>query len=53
MTIIYRKVVNNQDVDKLQTDLDRLGDWAVEDDMKINLSKSRAQSFTRARVKIR
>ena len=49
--IIYRKVVNNQDVDKLQTDLDRLGDWAVENDMKINPSKCRALSFTRARVK--
>ena len=44
-------MVNNQDVDKLQTDLDRLGDWAVENDIKINPSKSRAISFTRARVK--
>ena len=49
--IIYRKVVNNQDVDKLQTDLDWLGDWAVENDTKINPSKSRALRFTRARVK--
>ena len=49
--IIYRKFVNNYDVEKLQTDLDRLGDWAVENEMKINLSKSKALSFTRARVK--
>ena len=49
--IIYRKVANKPDVGKLQTDLDRLGDWAVENDMKINLSKSRAPSFSRAQVK--
>jgi hypothetical protein len=49
--IIYRKIVNNHDVKKLQTDLDRLGDWAVENEMKINPSKSKALSFTRVRVK--
>ena len=37
--IVYRKIVNNYDVEKLQTDLDRLGDWAVENEMKINPSK--------------
>ena len=26
--IIYRKIFNVSDVEKLQTDLDRLGDWA-------------------------
>jgi hypothetical protein len=35
----------------LQKDLDRLGEWAVEDAMKINPSKSKAVRFTRARVK--
>jgi hypothetical protein len=49
--IVYRKIVNNYDVDKLQTDLDRLGDWAVENEMKINPSKSKSISFTRARIK--
>jgi hypothetical protein len=49
--IIYRKNVNNHDVENLQTDLDRLGDWAVENEMKINTSKGKALSFTRARVK--
>jgi hypothetical protein len=49
--IIYRKTVNNYDVEKLQTDLDRLGDWVVENEMKINLYRSKALSFTRARVK--
>ena len=37
-------------MEKLQKDLDRLGEWAVENAMKINPSKSRAIRFTRARV---
>ena len=41
------------DIDKLQTDLKRIGEWAVENDMKINPSKSKAVSFTKARVKER
>jgi hypothetical protein len=35
----------------LQKGLDRLGEWAVENAMKINPSKSKAARFTRARVK--
>jgi hypothetical protein len=35
----------------LQKDLDRLGEWAVENAMKIIPCKSKAFSFTRARVK--
>jgi hypothetical protein len=31
--------------------LERLGEWAVENAMKINPSKSKAVRFTRARVK--
>ena len=38
-------------MEKLQKDLDRLGEWAVENVIKINLSKSKAVRFTRARVK--
>jgi hypothetical protein len=34
---------------KLQTDLDRLWEWAVENETKINLNKSKAVSFTKAR----
>jgi len=49
--VIYRKVINNADMEKLQKDLDRLGEWAVENAMKINPSKSKAIRFTRARVK--
>jgi len=35
----------------LQIDMDRLGEWAVENAMKINPGKSKVVSFTRARVK--
>jgi len=49
--VIYRKIINNEDMEKLQKVLDRLGEWAVENAMKINPSKSKAIHFTRARVK--
>jgi len=49
--VIYRKIISNADMEKLQKDLDRLGEWAVENEMKINPSKSKAIRFTRARVK--
>jgi hypothetical protein len=48
--IIHRKILNIN-VEKLQADLDRLGDWAVENEMKLNPNKSKALSFTKARVK--
>jgi len=35
----------------LQRDLDRLGEWAVENAMKINPGKTKAVSFTGAWVK--
>jgi hypothetical protein len=43
--------MNDSNTDTLQIDLDRLGEWAVENAMKINLGKSKAVSFTRAWVK--
>jgi len=48
---IYRKIINKEDIEKLQKDLDRLGEWAVENVMKINPSKSKAVCLTRAWVK--
>jgi hypothetical protein len=47
--ILYRKILDVKDIEKLQTDLDRLGEWAVENEMKINSNESKAISFTRAR----
>jgi hypothetical protein len=49
--IIYRKIMNDSDIETLQIDLDKLGQWAVENATKINPVKSKAVSFTRARVK--
>jgi len=49
--VINRKIINNAEMEKLQKDLDRLGEWVVENAMKINPSKSQAIRFTRARVK--
>jgi hypothetical protein len=49
--IINRKILNIKDVDKLKTDLNRLGNWAEENEMKINPNKSKALNFTIARVK--
>ena len=51
--IIYRKIMDCKDIEKLQQDLNRLGKWAVENEMKINPDKSKALSFTKARVKER
>ena len=49
--VICRKIINNEDTEKLQKDLGRLGEWAAENGMKINPSKCKAVSFTRAWVK--
>jgi hypothetical protein len=49
--VIYRKITNKEDTERLQKDVDRLGVWAVENEMKINPSKSKAVRFTRTRVK--
>jgi hypothetical protein len=39
--IIYREVKNNNDKENLQTDLNRLGKWSVENAMRINPTKSK------------
>jgi len=44
-------MVINAEMEKLQKGLDRLREWAVENAMKINPSKSKAIRFTRARIK--
>ena len=43
--------MHESDTETLQIDRDRLGQWAVENGMKINPDKSKAVSFTRAVVK--
>jgi len=49
--VIYRKMINNADMEKSQKDLDRREEWTVENAMKINPNKSKAIRLTRARVK--
>jgi hypothetical protein len=39
---IYRKILDSSDTGKLQTDLNKLGGWAVENEMKLNPDKSKA-----------
>ena len=48
--ILYRKILDSSDIDELQTDLDRLGEWAEENEIKINPGKSKEVSFTKARA---
>jgi hypothetical protein len=45
--------LNSSDTGKLQADLNRLVEWAVENEMKINSDKIKAVRFTRASVKDR
>ena len=49
--VIYRKILTKEDMITLQREVDRLGEWAVDNAMKINPSKSKALCFTRASVK--
>jgi len=49
--ITYRKILNIKDVEILQADLDRVGEWVELNDMIINPNKSKALRFTRARMK--
>jgi len=37
--VTYRKITDSIDMDKLQTDLNRLGKWVVENEMRINPDK--------------
>jgi hypothetical protein len=49
--VVYRKIINSEDVEILQSDVDRLGEWAVENAMKINPNKRKTVCFTSARTK--
>jgi len=48
--LIYRDTVNSDDGRKLQIDMGRLEEWVVENGMEVNPGKSKAVSFTRARL---
>jgi hypothetical protein len=34
--VIFRKISTNEDMMTLQSDVDRLGEWAIDNAMKIN-----------------
>ena len=48
--VTYRKIINNADMEKLHKALYRLGDWVVENAIKIIPSKIKAVRFTIDRV---
>jgi hypothetical protein len=52
-SIIYKERMESSNIDNLQTDLNRLDDWAVENEMQINPGKSKIVCFTKAWVKER
>jgi hypothetical protein len=41
----------SSDTDNLQTDLNRLGEWAVGNGMKINLGKIKRQALQKERIR--
>jgi hypothetical protein len=51
--VIYRRIYDSWDVDKLQSDLNKLGECAVENEMKMNLGRSKSVSYTKDRVRER
>ena len=51
--IIYRKIMDISAIDELQTDLHKLEEWAVENEIKKNPGKSKRVSFTKGRLKER
>jgi hypothetical protein len=48
--IIYWEIMDNSDIYKLQTHIKRSGEWAIENEMKINPEKCKVVSFTNVRV---
>ena len=50
---IYSKITDRSELGKSQTNLNRLEEWAVENEIKINPGKSKAVRFTKAKSKER
>ena len=51
--VIYRKITDSSDIDNVQANLNRSGEWAVGNEMKINPGKSKTVSVRKGRVKER
>ena len=50
--VIYRNISAKEDMTKLQSDMVRLGEWSVENGIKINPRENKVICFTRARTKV-
>ena len=50
--IIYRKIINKNDIEKLQKEFDTLGEWSVENETKYIPLKVRQQDFRELRFKL-
>jgi hypothetical protein len=50
--IIYKEIANKNDIEILQQDLDTLGEWTLENGMKINFGERKKIKFKRSRFKI-
>jgi hypothetical protein len=48
--ITYMKILNCNDLENLQIDQNMLGEWAFENEMIINTTKSKVICFTKALV---
>jgi hypothetical protein len=46
--IIYRKITDSNDIENLQKDLNRLGEFTIENEMKVNPEKIKQVSFIKA-----
>jgi len=51
--IIYRKITDRGDIETLQADLDKIMEWALTNEMKINPGKCKAVNFSKSRTKDR
>jgi hypothetical protein len=50
LCIIYWKNLNNNDMENLQINVNKLGEWVFENEMIINPTKSKVVCFTKALV---
>jgi hypothetical protein len=46
--IIHRKIMESGNIYMLQTDLNSLGEWEVENELKVNRGKSKGVRFKKA-----
>jgi hypothetical protein len=50
VSIIYRKILSNNNIENVQIDPNRLGEWPFENEIAIISANSKATCFTKARA---